>query len=429
MQDWMKNTACPVYGDTAPPLQVHGPLQSEIRTKVAVVGGGITGASTALHLAQAGIDCCLLEAREIGWGASGRNGGQVNPGLKYEPSQIEASYGEDLGKRMVALSGSAPQLVFDLIGKHQIDCEARQSGTVRAGFSAGTVAFLKTATADLRARGIPVDYLDRAAMRALTGTDRYEAGALDRRGGALNPLAYVRGLARAALAAGARIYDHSPALSLCSIDGKWYIKTAQGSVIADQVALGTNGYTDDLVPSLRQTLVPVFGGIIASNPLPADLAAKIMSGGQSLYEHESITVYYRLDAQNRLLMGGRSRLRHLDGPSQFPDLQRYSHRLWPEMKQVGWRYGWNGQLAVTTDAYLHLNEPASGLVSSLGYNGRGVAMATAMGGQIALRLAGMPQDALSMPITPLRPIPMHRFWPLGASIRIAYGRFRNRFGI
>ncbi|MDQ0511748.1 NAD(P)/FAD-dependent oxidoreductase [Ancylobacter amanitiformis] len=404
-------------------------LGGDLRVDVAVVGGGITGLSAAYHLAKAGVSVALVDARGFGWGASGRNGGQVNPGLKHEPAAIEKAFGPELGARMVAFAFTAPDKVFQLVSEAGIACEAQRTGTVRAAFSAGSVGFLERATAELQRRGMPVEWLDRAAVAQATGTARYTAAALDRRGGSLNPLAYSRGLARAAAGAGARLFPHTPALSLARMADGWILATPTGQIRAARVILGTNGYTDDLWPGLKRAVVPVFSGIIASEPLAERDAARILPGRHVLYEHESITVYYRLDADNRLLMGGRSRLRPLHGPAPFPDLRRYTQRLWPFLADVRWSHGWNGQLGITTDHYPVIAAPAPGLVACIGYNGRGVAMATAMGGELARWATGTPEPALDMPVRPFTTYPFHGLWPIGAAIRIAYGRARNALGI
>ncbi len=421
--------ASAVYALTAGAAPPVRPLAGEAAVDVAVVGGGITGLSTAWHLARAGVRVAVLEASTFGWGASGRNGGQINPGLKYEPAVVEKTFGADLGARMVTFSGGAPDKVFAIIAEAGIACEAVRSGTVRAAFSPGSVAFLERATGDLARRGAPVEWLGRAAMESMTGTGRYVAGAVDRRGGALNPLAYSRGLATAAEKAGALLHAGSPATALKRTRDGWQIETPGGRVTAGRVVLATNGYTDDLWPGLKRAVVPVYGGIVASEPLPREAVARILPGRHVLYEHESITVYYRLDAAGRLLMGGRSRLKPLAGPQAFGDLMHYTRRLWPFLGDLRWSHGWNGQLAITADHYPVLTNPAPGLMACIGYNGRGVAMASAMGGELARWATGTPAGALDMPVRPARSFPLHAFWPLGAAVRIAYGRMRNTLGL
>ncbi|MFD1026340.1 NAD(P)/FAD-dependent oxidoreductase [Paraburkholderia sabiae] len=174
--------------------------------------------------------------------------------------------------------------------------------------------------------------------------------------------------------------------------------------------------------------MPVYSGIVATEPLPADVAAGILPRRSVMYEHEDITVYCRIDAANRLLVGGRSRLKPMHSPGDFPDLQAYAKRLWPSIGNVRWSHGWNGQLAITRHGFPHFSEPADRVLVSVGYNGRGVAMATAMGGEIARRVTGTPSQELDMPVRAFHPVPFHSLWPLAVSARIAYGRARMRRG-
>ncbi|TDR90216.1 NAD(P)/FAD-dependent oxidoreductase [Enterovirga rhinocerotis] len=415
-----------LYRETAGPAAPTPPLAQDRRCDVAIVGGGFTGLSAALHLRLRGVDAVVLETHEPGWGASGRNGGQVNPGLKAEPDEIERTFGPELGRRMIALSGGAPDLVFRLIRDHAIACAAQQTGTLRAAFAprdAGTIQRTADAWA---ARSLPTDYLDRDAMARATGTDRYLNGVIDRRGGTLNPLAYARGLAEAAIREGAAIHGRTHVSSMSRRDGRWLLTTPGGSVSADWVVLATNGYTDDLWPGLRKTVVPVFSGIVASEPLDEDLRSAILPGRPAVYEIGSITTYYRVDDGGRLLMGGRSVLHSAEGPEAFGSLSTYARKLWPGLSRHAWTHGWNGRIAITRDHYPHFHEPAPQVIAALGYNGRGVAMATAMGSEIARRITGTPGAELAMPVTGLLPFPFHSFWPIGAAARIAYGRIRDR---
>lgn len=418
-----------IYSATALPPTDAPPLVGNTRAKVAIVGAGFTGLSAALHLAEAGVAVTVLERHEPGWGASGRNGGQVNPGLKYEPDELESRFGPALGRKLIELSGNAPKRVFELIRTHQIRCEANESGTLRVAFAnRGAWTIKSTADAWMK-RGMPVRYLDREAVRAATGSDRYLNGVLDLRGGTLNPLSYARGLAGAARAAGAAVHGASPALSLSREDGVWLVTTPTGAVQADWVVLATNGYTDDLWPGLRRSIVPVFSGIIASEPLSDQVAAEILPSRSAVYEIGSVTVYYRVDTGNRVLIGGRSRLKPVAGTDALQGLARYAVRLWPQLSPVRWTHGWNGRIAVTTDHLPHVHEPAQNLIAALGYNGRGVAMATVMGDEIARRITGGAASELALPITPVRQIPFHPLWRVGALARIISGRVVDRLGL
>jgi glycine/D-amino acid oxidase-like deaminating enzyme len=175
--------------------------------------------------------------------------------------------------------------------------------------------------------------------------------------------------------------------------------------------------------------VPVWSGITATEPLAESVRKQIMPGGGVLYELGSITVYYRLNANNRLLMGGRSKLREVGGSADFGYLQRYAENHWPALRGVRWTHGWNGQLGMTPDHYPHVHEPEPDVLIALGYNGRGVAMATAMGGIVARRLSGEPAETLDMPVTDLKSIPFHGLWPLAVHGRLVWGRLRDRLGL
>src|ERR1700733_610009 len=159
-----------LYAETARPAPATPPLDGDKRVSVAVIGGGFTGLSAALHLAERGVDVAVLEAHEPGWGASGRNGGQVNPGLKHDPDVVERDFGSDLGRRMVALSGNAPNTVFELIQRHQIDCQALQSGTLRAAVSPRDAAAIRATEAQWTRRDAPVALLDAEALQQATGS-------------------------------------------------------------------------------------------------------------------------------------------------------------------------------------------------------------------------------------------------------------------
>jgi glycine/D-amino acid oxidase-like deaminating enzyme len=417
-----------LYQDTAEPAVPTPTLSGDLRTDVVVVGGGVTGLSTALHLAEQGAQVVLLEAEEPGWGASGRNGGQVNPGLKHDPDEVERDYGRDLGARMNTLAGAAPKFVFDLIERHGIRCDARRNGTLRAAIRAKHAAQVRASAEQLARRGAPVELLEGSRLEQATGTARYRIAMLDRRGGDLNPLSFARGLARAALKAGAAVHGGTRALALKRAGAHWQVATAAGTVTARQVVLATNGYTDHLWPNLRRTIVPLFGAIAASAALPETIARGVMPSRAVLYESGTVTVYYRVDAHQRLLMGGRGPMREISAASNIPHLLAYARVLWPALAQTQWTHAWGGRLAMTRDQYPHIHEPADGVLICLGYNGRGVAMGTAMGEQLARRIANASSE-FDMPISGMKSIRMHAMWPLAVKAAIAYGRLSDFLGI
>jgi glycine/D-amino acid oxidase-like deaminating enzyme len=423
-QKYMPN----LYRDTAQPAPPTPPLDGNVRADITIVGGGITGLSAALHAAEAGAEVVLLEAEDPGFGASGRNGGQVNPGLKLDPDTVERDFGPDLGGRMNALAGAAPSLVFDLIHRHSIACDARRNGTVRAAVRSKHAAAIRTTVEQLVRRGAPVEYLERGAISALAGTDRYIGAMLDRRGGDINPLSFARGLAQAAIHAGTAIHGKTRASRVRREAGAWRVETARGSVVSSHVVLATNGYTDRLWPGLRRTIVPLFGAIAASDILRDPVSRSIMPSRSVLYESGSITVYYRVDSGQRLLIGGRGPMREIDSVDAIPHLIAYAHELWPVLDGVGWTHAWGGRLAMTRDHYPHVHEPAPGVLVCLGYNGRGVALATAMGAQLARRIT-QPDLPFDMPITDMKTIALHPFWPAGVKAAILYGRASDFLGL
>jgi glycine/D-amino acid oxidase-like deaminating enzyme len=414
-----------LYRETARGAPETPALDGDRSVSVAVVGGGFTGLSTALHVAEQGVAVAVLEQHEPGWGASGRNGGQVNPGLKPDPDQVEADFGPELGPRMVALSGNAPNIVFELIRRHQIVCEALQSGTLRTALHRRAQDGVRITAEQWMRRSSMVSLLDREVVSGLTGTDRYAEALLDRRGGQLNPLGYARGLADAAMRAGAVVFGGTKVLRINRNGSRWVLATPTGSVTAEKIVLATNGYTDDLWPGLRRSLVPVYSAIVASEPVPDD----VMPTRSSLNEMGNVTVYYRKDRDNRILMGGRSVQRDVSRPEELRYLIDYAVRLWPALRGVRWTHAWSGQLAITTDHYPHVHEPADGVLVCLGYNGRGVAMSTAMGVELACRTIGGCDAEIAMPITTIRQIPLHGLWKSAVEARVVYGRLRDFLGL
>ncbi|MCV9965155.1 FAD-binding oxidoreductase [Pararhizobium sp. BT-229] len=419
-----------LYTETAHPAPLTPSLDVDRAASVAIIGAGFAGLSAALHLAELGVDVCVLEANEPGWGASGRNGGQVNPGLKFNPDELLARFGDDLGRRMIEMSWGAPDFTFDLIRRLEIDCDARQNGTLRAATNALTVKAVSATAAQCAAHGMPTRLLNADEMKIATGTGRYPAALLDPRGGDLHPLNYARGLAGAAQKAGAALHGNSRVLSARKQSGRWLLRTGKATVTTEKLLVVTNAYADGLWPDLRKSLVPVYSSIAATEPLPAELAARILPHRPVLYESGHITVYYRLDKQNRLLMGGRGPQRALGGRTGVLDyLKRYAESLWPALKRTRWTHAWNGQLAITPDHLPHVHEPSEDALIYLGCNGRGVALATAMGKQLAERLAGGQSTRIDLPVTGIKPMRFHAFWPIGVHSAMLWGRMRDRLGI
>jgi glycine/D-amino acid oxidase-like deaminating enzyme len=411
-----------LWSVTAPPGPVCTALEGAQRTQAVVVGGGYTGLSAALHLAEAGREVIVLEAMEIGERASGLNGGQVIPGVKVDPDNIEMLLGPYAGGRLVTTAASGPDLVFDLIARHAIECDAIRTGWIQPATSDGALAQLARRAEQWWRRGVPIELLSRREVLQLTGSARYCGGLLDRRGGNVQPLAYVRGLAHAVVRAGARIFTRSPALRLARLSGAWNIETPQGSVSAPLVILATNAYTDAISDELRRTIVTVPSFQVATAPIPAALRSTILPDRQAASDTWHLLRYFRLDAGGRLVLGARGTF----APApQLRDVQyQYHavHEIYPQLRGIAFEYHWGGLVAMTRDSLPHLHELAPGLLAGLGYNGRGVAMATVMGRLLARRALGTPAGELGFPVTPVMPLPLHRLSRAAARVSIQYLR-------
>jgi glycine/D-amino acid oxidase-like deaminating enzyme len=411
-----------LWSATAPPIPALTPLRQAVRAQIAVVGAGYTGLSAALHLAEAGRDVIVLDALDLGDGASGRNGGQVIPGLKFDPDTLEELFGAAVGMRLVATVAAGPDLVFDLIRKHGIACDAVRSGWLQLATSERTLTPIRTRVSQWKARGAAIENLSPEDAARLTGTQRYYGGLIDRRGGTVQPLAYVRGLASAAQRAGVHLFTHSAATKLERSGREWCIRTRDGSVSCGQVVFATNAYSDKFVEPLQRTIVPVPSLQVATTPLPAELGRSILPEGQSVSDTWRLLRYFRKDAQGRLIMGSRGVFGDVP-PARAATLHyRAVREIYPQLEGVSFDYHWSGFVAMTPDHLPHLHEVAPGIVAGLGYNGRGVAMATMMGTLLARLLLGEDADNLGFPATAVRPIRLHRFSRFGAGAAIQYLR-------
>ena len=412
-----------LWAETAAPGPDCAPLAGDHHVDVAVVGAGFTGLSAALHLAEAGHAVRILEAAQPGWGASGRNGGQVNPGWKLLPDEVEALHGYEQGARINAMADAACDLVFHLIELHGIACDAVRPGYVQGAESRRGIAFLENWSRQWSARGAPVELLSRRETMDLLGTDTYLRGMLDRRGGNIQPISYARGLAHAAMAADAIIHGDSPALSLARHGDGWRLATRDGSLTAGHVLLCTNGYTGPLWPGLAATVVPVPSFVAASEPLDMERFAAILPGRHAVSETRRIQVYYRLDADGRFVIGGRGNLFNDDQMGDPAYVQSEARRLFPALDGVHWPFHWGGYTAMTLSHTPKLMGLAPGLYAGMGYNGRGVAMATMMGKQLAAVVAG---EQPHMPVESMNQIPLHGLRQVGLTCRLVAGGLLDR---
>ena len=401
-------------------------LAGTVRADVAIVGGGFMGLSAALHLAQAGAQVALVEAQAPGWGASGRNGGQVIPGWKNDPETLAARLGPDLGARMSALGDGAPDLLYALIERHGIACDLQRGGWVHALHAKAAIAEAERRARAWQQFGAPVRLLDAAQTDALLGTAGYAGGYLDPRGAGLNPLALARGLARAAMRHGARLFAPAAATGLTRQDGRWRLAVPPGEILAEQVLIATGAYSGDLMPRLRRSVLPVQSIQVATAPLPEAARRGILPGGQVASDTRRLLQYFRLDAAGRLVFGGRGALGgEAPAPAHLRAVTAAMHRSFPAVRDAPIEHAWAGLIDITQDRRLHVHRLGPGVTAVVGLNGRGVAQATAIGKALADALAG-DFATLPLPVTTLRPVPLHALrLPAMALVGAAY-RLRDR---
>lgn len=421
--------AASLWTATANPAPDCPPLRGAAETEVAIVGGGYTGLSAALHLAEAGVPVTLLEAETPGWGASGRNGGQVNPGLKEDPDTIEERFGPEMGGRMIRLSGTAPDLVFDLIGRYRIDCAAARPGWIVTAPGPAARRAFEARVEQWDRRGAALRVLSAQETAETLGTEAYPFALLDPRGGTVHPLNYALGLAAAARSAGAVLHGHSRVTGLAREGETQVLTTAQGRLRARRVLVCTNGYTDDLAPPLRRTLVPVRSVQVATAPLSDNLRRSILPGGHAVSDGRRLVLYFRVDPKGRFVMGGRGSYGRGATVQRLAALRAVSQALYPQLADADWEHGWGGFVAMTPDHYPHLNRIGPGVMAAVGYNGRGVAMATAMGRVLADWATGTPEAGLDFPVTEARPIPLHFLRRPAVSATVAWYRLCDRLGL
>jgi len=399
-----------VYARAAPDAPPSPPLDGPRRVQVAVIGAGFTGLSAALQLAEAGTDVVVLEAKEIGWGASGRAFGQVVPYLKISEAAILRHYGPERGAAVIDAVASGPDLVFGLIERHRIECWPVRTGLIFAAHAPAGGRALERRAAFWQQRNAPVELLDAGRCAEMIGSPVYRTATIDRRGGHINPFAYVRGLARAAAAAGAAIHAHTPVDGISRGDGSWCVRTGRGEITADCVILATNAYTTALWPGLRESVVPVRSYGFVSAGLSDNLRHSILPGRQSLSDTRRVVSAVRMLPDGRLHASARG---PLGGPERPTDWRRVNDRvvrLFPQLDRVRWEESWTGFIAMTADHVPRLHELAPGVFAGLGYNGRGIAAATMMGRDLA-RLAGGATET-AFPRVELQPLPLAPLLPL-----------------
>ncbi len=402
-------------------------LDGDVRADVCVIGGGYTGLSCALHLAERGFCVVLLEARRIGNGASGRNGGQLGSGHRRDQPTLERELGEERARLLWSMAEEAKALVRDRVARHGIECDLKPGIAIAAHRPRHARALVREAD-HLRARyGYDqIEVLDRAALRAEVDSGDFWGGLLDRGAGHLHPLNYARGLARAAADAGVDIYEGTPVTGLAT-GASCTISAGPHTVTADAVVLGCNGYLDALDPGCGKRVMPINNFILATEPLGEERARALIPNDVAVVDTRFVVNYFRLSADGRLLFGGGETASSRLPADPGPLVRRCMLRIFPQLADVGVDHVWGGTLAITRTRMPSIGRLPSGLYYGQGYSGHGVALATLGGALIAEAIAGTLERFDVFARLPQPPFPGGRFlrWPTLA-LALAYGALRDR---
>jgi glycine/D-amino acid oxidase-like deaminating enzyme len=383
------------------PVGASGPLPDKV--DVAIIGAGFTGLSAARALAKRGASVAVLEAENIGWGASCRNGGMVLTGLKLPVPTLIRRYGRDLVRKMFAASLESIDLVEKIVQEERIDCSFSRCGHLevackRAHFD----AYAESAGRIQREFGHPQRVVPRSELRGEIGSDIYFGGLVDESSAGVNPARYVAGLAQAAQRAGACLYDHTRVETVrhANQNGshRFELKTSRGTLQAREILLASGAYTTSATPALRRHVIPIGSYIIATEVLPESLARQLSPRNRMIYDSKHFLYYYRLTPDNRMLFGGRAAF--------FPEsansiresaeiLRRGMIHVYPQLRDAKVEYVWGGTLDFAFDVMPHCGQ-VDGMHFAMGYAGHGVAAATWLGTQMAALISG---DATEIPFS------------------------------
>jgi glycine/D-amino acid oxidase-like deaminating enzyme len=391
---------------TAPQSPTTTAFSGDLSVDVAVIGGGYTGLSSALHLAKQGAKVALLEAEEIGYGGSGRNVGLVNAGMWTAPDDISRILGPAFGEQLLEVLGNAPGLVFDLIEKYALKCEAVRNGSLQLAVGAAGIHEIEKRTEQWRRRGAAVRTMDAAETAMTVGTSVYEGAMRDDRAGTVQPLAYARELARAAQTEGAMLFTRSKVRSAERTGRRWQLRTDAGRLTSDWVIVGTNAYSGDLWPELRSEIVRLPFFQCATRPLGEGLLKRILPNREGAGDTQKVICSFRRDETGRLVFGSVGALRNGAAAVHRSYARRSLKRLFPEIARVEFEFEWYGWIAMTADHIPHFRELAPQVLNFNGYNGRGIGTGTVFGKILAERIAD-----------PLKKMPLPGKTPNGIGLR------------
>jgi gamma-glutamylputrescine oxidase len=361
------------------------PLAGALGADLVVVGGGCTGLSAALHAARAGLSVVLLEGGRVGWGASGRNGGQIIPGLRKRATELVALYGVERARALLNLAFEARDLVVGLIAEHDIACDLKTTGHLLAAQRAGDIRWMEAEAECLAHR------LDCPAVTVLSAAEArcevdspYHGGLLDHRGGHLHPLNYTLGLAQAAQAAGVRIHEHSAVTALergCGVR----VRTRRGEVLANHAVLAGDALLQGLSDEVTTRIMPVANYLVATEPL--DSPAALIPRDVAVSDSRFVLNYYRLSADGRLIFGGGERYSPRPPQDIAAFVRPHLESVFPQIRGVAISHAWGGLVSVTRTRLPHVGRRGE-ILFAHGYSGLGVILSTLAGKLLAEALTG-----------------------------------------
>ncbi len=388
-----------LWADPTTPIPTFSAIEGEQTAEVAVIGGGYTGLSAALHLAETSTDTILLEAQKIGFGGAGRNAGFVNAGLFLTPDEVVRKMGQKYGEQILEVLGASPDLVFELIQKHDIKCEAVRNGTLHCASSHSGFKELQQRESQWKRRGVPLMLLGQEEAASRIGSNSFYGALFDKRGGMIQPLAYAYGLAKAAKRAGARLYVDSPVVGLKKETGHWRLTTPNGSVLAKSVILATIAYPGFAFKERQKEIIPLNYFQFATSPLPDDVRKTILPGGEGALDTNMILSSLRLDQTGRLLVGSVGQIEKMGYTVHKNWAERTIKKIFPQVGQIALDYAWSGKIALTVDHLPQFHMLDENLVSVSSYNGRGTGTGTVFGKLLARLSQGDSPDTVPLPVS------------------------------
>ncbi|MCB2110288.1 MAG: FAD-binding oxidoreductase [Defluviimonas sp.] len=401
------------YAASATPLAPFPAAEGDSSCDVCIVGAGFTGLSAALHLAERGYDVMLLDAHRVGWGASGRNGGQVGTGQRLDQEALEGLVGKERAHALWDLAQDAVALTRALAARHAPEA-GWGDGVIHACHRARDVAHAH-AHAEKMARDYGYDRirpLGLEEMRHLVGSPAYHGGDIDMGGGHLHPLRYALGLARAAAAKGVRIHERTTVRALAETDPA-VVTTDRARITARHVILACNGYLGQLNRRTAGRVMPINNFIVATEPLSDAERDAVVRGNHAVADSKFVINYFRMSEDNRLLFGGGESYGY-----RFPDIAALVRKpmleIFPQLQDRKITHAWGGTLAITLNRMPHFERLAGNILTASGYSGHGVALAT-LGGKLAAdAIAGQAERFDLMASVPTRPFPggVALRWPL-----------------